>query len=141
MRRRLALALLVPLLLGGCIIWDPIDDVGGFDFNGIWSLALTGCQSQAANAEIWQDGPSLTMVSGPYQFVGSCDPHNATFQARTDGYWGFWTFAGGATGSNTMTGTYVYADYRGECTGHFTANRIAFRGADPSPGPSLERRP
>lgn len=140
MKRLLGLALLLPLLLGGCIIWDPHNGADEFDFNGIWSLALTGCQAQTANAEIWQDGTAFTMYSGPYQFFGNCDPFAATFAARAEGPWGYWDFAGGASDSNTLSGTYLYADFRGECTGTFTANRIAFRGADLPAGPALERK-
>jgi len=143
MKRLLLVALIVLTMgLGGCIF--VTDDGGGvpaFDFNGIWSMSLTGCQAQQANAEIVQVGTSFTMFSR-FRFDGVCDPFAATFEARTDGPWGFWTFAGGATGPDTLSGTYLYAEFlTGECTGTFHMSRIGFRGADAAPGEGLVRNP
>ena len=144
MKRMVQVSLLLVLLLGlaGCI-WIT-DDSGdsGYNFNGDWSFALTNCQRQAAVVEIFQNGTDFNMVSGGYSWFGGCDPFAATFSARTDGPWGFWTFTGGANGPDTMAGTYVYVEYRsGECTGTFTATRIGYRAADVPPGPGLIRRP
>jgi hypothetical protein len=135
MRRLMLVALTVfSLGLGGCLI---VDDGGGsheYDFNGFWDLALTGCQAQIAPAEIIQVGTAFTMLS-TYRFDGVCDPFAGDFVARTDQRWGYWQFAGTATGDNTMAGTYVYGEFgHGECAGTFTAQRTGYRTAGAAPG-------
>ena len=142
MKRMVQVALLLVLMMGlaGCI-WVHDDPGGpGFDFNGFWSFALTGCQSQFAEAEIVQNGPYLTMFS-TYRFDGLCDPYSGEFDARTDQPWGTWTFSGRADGPETLAGTYYYADRRSECVGTFSAVRIGYRAADAPAGSRLSRQP
>lgn len=144
MKRVLLVTLAVCLLgLGGCIIIDDSSSSPDFDFNGFWKIALSGCQSQFADAEIFQAGNNFTMVS-TYRFDGVCDPRSGDFTARTDGRWGYWSFSGRATGDNTMNGTYIYGVFGvGECTGSFSATRTGFRGAEAvaAPGRGLQRQP
>lgn len=143
MEKILRVALVVLLLgLGGCIIVaeDPGDPA--YDFNGIWSVAMTGCQFNTGNAEIFQDGSSFTMVSGDLAWYGSCDPYQAVFTAEASGRGFSWTINGGAIGDDTLSGTYLYREVRaGECTGSFTATRIAYRGAGLPAGAALKRTP
>jgi len=140
MKRVLRVSLLLLLVgLSGCLFVSDDDDPG-FDFNGIWRFALTGCQSQFADAEIIQSGSSFTMISG-YRFDGLCDPYAGEFAARTEGPWGFWAFSGGATGPDELAGTYLYGEYGvGECAGTFSALRIGYRSAGVVPGQVLTRR-
>jgi len=140
MKRVLQVVLLLLVTgLAGCIIDSDDHHDPGYDFNGIWQFALTGCQSQFADAEIFQSGTIFTMVSN-YRFDGFCDPYTADFSARTDGPWGYWVFAGSATGPDTMAGTYVYGEYRrGECSGTFSAVRVGYRAAGAVPGQGLNR--
>ena len=140
MKRVLRVSLLLLLVgLSGCLFVSDDDDPG-FDFNGIWRFALTGCQSQFADAEIFQNGASLTIVSN-YRFDGVCDPYTGDFSARTDPPWGYWVFSGSATGPDTLGGVYVYGEYGiGECSGTFDATRIGYRAAGAAPGQGLSRQ-
>jgi hypothetical protein len=140
--KRTVLAVLVLLLAGlaGCVFESDDSYDPGFDFNGIWRFALTGCQSQFADSEIVQSGPNLTMFS-TYRFDGLCDPYSGEFDIRTDQPWGFWAFSGRVTGPETLAGTYFYADRRGECAGTFSAVRIEYRAADVPAGAGLSRKP
>ena len=141
MKRLLQLTLVVLLLgLAGCLFVSDDHDDPGYDFNGIWRFALTGCQSQFADAEIFQDGPNFTIVSS-YRFDGVCDPYTGDFSARTDPPWGYWVFSGSATGPDTLAGVYVYGEYGiGECGGTFNATRIGYRAAGAAPGQGLSRQ-
>lgn len=144
MRRIPWLVAVLAVMLAGCIVHD--DGPDAYDFNGRWRFALSGCQAQIADVEIRQSGTALAMYSGGYEFLGDCDPWAAVFRARTDGPWGFWSFAGGATGPETMDGTYRYAEYAPggglrECFGEFAATRVAYRAADAPAGPGLVRKP
>jgi hypothetical protein len=142
--RKAFLPILIALALfalPGCVI---VDDQGhveeGYDFNGVWSFAMTGCQRQVGNATIAQSGYNFVMTSTDLGWTGSCDPFAATFTATAEGAWGFWTFHGAATGPDTMAGTYLYVERGyGECTGTFEAVRIAYRAADTAPGAPLAR--
>jgi hypothetical protein len=141
MKKVLQVSLLFLVLgLAGCILVSDDHDDPGYDFNGIWRFALTGCQSQFADAEIFQSGTDFTMVSN-YRFDGICDPYTGDFHARADEPWGYWEFWGRATGSDTLAGTYAYGEYRvGECTGSFSATRIGYRAAGALPGQGLSRQ-
>jgi len=137
------LVLVLGLSSSSCLIVDGSSDAP-FDFNGVWSFALNGCQGQVANLTITQRGTSFVMVSeGPFEtlvWLGSCDPWAGTFSATASGAWGTWTFSGGATGPDAMSGAYDYLEYRvGQCGGSFGAQRIAYRGVEAPPGPALQR--
>jgi len=134
-----ALVLVIGLAGSSCLIVDNTGDPV-YDFNGVWSFALTGCQGQVGNITISQSGSNFLMVSNDLGWSGSCDPYAATFSARADGAWGFWTFQGGATGPDTLAGSYHYLEYRvGECAGTFSAQRIAYREAEAPAGRAIER--
>lgn len=145
MKKSLLAALVLVLGLTGssCLIVDGSSEAP-FDFNGVWSFALTGCQGQIANATITQRGADFVMVSaGPSETVvwlGTCDPWAGTFTATAAGTWGTWTFSGSATDWDAMAGSYAYLEYRaGECGGSFSARRIGYRAAEAPSGPGLER--
>jgi hypothetical protein len=141
MKKRLlaVLVLLVALSGASCLVVDGSTDPA-FDFNGVWSFALTGCQGQVGNITISQSGSNLLMVSNDLGWAGTCDPYSGTFAARAEGGWGYWTFQGGATGQDTLSGSYRYVEYRaGECTGSFTAQRISYREAGNPGGEPIGR--
>lgn len=140
---RVTLVLVLLLGLGGCVVVTREDSgTPAFDFNGIWSVSMTGCQFNSGNAQIFQTGSSFTMTSGDLTWYGDCDPFNATFTATASGRWGSWTLNGGATDVDTLAGTYLYSEVRaGDCTGSFVAQRIAYRGATAPAGPALTRVP
>jgi len=138
-----ALVLLVALSGSSCLIVD--DTSGGpFDFNGVWSFALTNpyCQGQIGDITISQSGTNFLMVSSDLGWVGTCDPWAGTFSAQAAGAWGTWTFQGNATGPDSIGGGYLYVEYRtGQCSGTFSAQRIAYREADAPAGRAIERLP
>lgn len=142
MRRVLLVALaLFAVSLPGCIIIDDGDLAGGFDFNGEWVLAMTGCQAQTGNVVIRQSGSSIAMRTNALEWTGTCDPRLGTFTVTASGGWGSWTFQGSATSADTMRGSYLYVEYRrGECTGTFDASRVAFNAAAGTSRP-IERLP